>query len=724
MAISDEFKRQFKAGNFVDALKLALAEVTELKVTTWVVPATSEASRTAAQPAPGYRLLTRMNLVEGRIENEVGTAFLRDGSYADSDLWQFHMSQVESGQQSVHGNLQGLRELFATLSYESQNQLPVVDSRSHNPIVEVAEVEAQDSESQFFRQLDLDRHYQTQYQAAQESSRSNGSEPSPPVFSPQGWQRSDGASGFLATTPDRNAVQQDNGELPGVMPLVGLPQTELPSNVHLDLTPDVVISTPPTPTITLGVSDNSLETTDVYGLDSSLDDRQPSPSTMSDLGEQPLQLEPMVFSGEDIDDAPMGRSVVSPDAGYSYSDDLDILDTNALDTNAYDAAGVSGIYGLELPNTSPNARISGGTLPDASHANMDANIYDPSVYDPSVHDPSMLGLGIYDPNLYHTEPQPVGAAALPGTQTPTDRTTTTDLRLLLIGLLVKLMRRQLPTAQELASLKAAGAGLFTRVTHGRTPGESLAAGAAIVAVGTLLLWGADRAGISVPFLSANKDTSETIVVSPTPVTGFTAPVIPSFEFLDVPQDHWAYPFITAMAERKFVEGNPQGEFEPNKRITRAEFAALLGKPLNQPPRRNSVTYRDVLADHWAVKVIDEATRTAFMRGYPKQEFRPENPVTRTEVLVTLVSGLDLKPTIDPAKTLKIYKDHQKIPKWAVRAIAAATEAGLVVNYADRAVLNPQRPATRAEATAMMHQALVKLGKIDPVTSQYIVKYGK
>ncbi len=91
------------------------------------------------------------------------------------------------------------------------------------------------------------------------------------------------------------------------------------------------------------------------------------------------------------------------------------------------------------------------------------------------------------------------------------------------------------------------------------------------------------------------------------------------------------------------------------------------------------------------------------------------------MLVALASGLELKPSQNPQQTLKIFKDMDQIPSWAVAGVAAATEAGLVVNYPDQNTLNPNQSATYGEVASMIYQGLVYQGKVKPIASDYIIK---
>jgi uncharacterized surface protein with fasciclin (FAS1) repeats len=91
-----------------------------------------------------------------------------------------------------------------------------------------------------------------------------------------------------------------------------------------------------------------------------------------------------------------------------------------------------------------------------------------------------------------------------------------------------------------------------------------------------------------------------------------------------------------------------------------------------------------------------------------------------QALVALANGLDLSSTnITPDVLKNYYIDANAIPDYAVDPVAAATEAKLVVNYPNVQQLNPQAPLTRAEAAAILYQALVQSGQAEPIASNEI-----
>ena len=123
MTASDEFRQKLKAGELLDALTLALGEAIELNITTWVSSEKALKSNLTSvdQPLPGHRMHTRINLVDGDIENEIGTEFMSAGPY--TELREFHLQQVQQGRQIIQQNLESLQQMFLVLS-RVQSEIP------------------------------------------------------------------------------------------------------------------------------------------------------------------------------------------------------------------------------------------------------------------------------------------------------------------------------------------------------------------------------------------------------------------------------------------------------------------------------------------------------------------------------------------------------------------------------------------------------------------------
>ncbi|MEH1871039.1 fasciclin domain-containing protein [Nostoc sp.] len=239
--------------------------------------------------------------------------------------------------------------------------------------------------------------------------------------------------------------------------------------------------------------------------------------------------------------------------------------------------------------------------------------------------------------------------------------------------------------------------------------------------------------ISTPALSQNTVPSTT----PSPATqspDTQSPTTPSptstVNLTDVSSDYWARPFIQALADNNVIAGFPDGSFRPNQGVTRAEFAALIQKAFPNQNRVRQLSaggFKDVTAGYWAASAIQNAYETGFLAGYPGNVFRPNEQIPKVQALVAVSNGLGLtaNSTGTSSDLSTYYTDASAIPNYAVASVTAATQSNIVVNYPDLKQLNPQQPLTRAEAAALLYQALAKTGRVQPIASnlpasQYIV----
>ncbi len=187
-------------------------------------------------------------------------------------------------------------------------------------------------------------------------------------------------------------------------------------------------------------------------------------------------------------------------------------------------------------------------------------------------------------------------------------------------------------------------------------------------------------------------------------------------FSDV-NNHWARPFVEALAEAKIVNGFPDGTFKPNQPVTRAEFATLVQAAFRSQDIRESRKFNDVSNQFWASPAIEKAYSSGFMSGYPNNIFRPQEKIPRVQALVSLANGLKLTNNRDTQTVLNVYRDSNEIPQYAVESVAAATVKNLVVNYPNVNLLKPNQVATRADVAAFIYQAKANLGELPPIDSQ-------
>ncbi|MEA5579649.1 DUF1565 domain-containing protein [Anabaena sp. UHCC 0451] len=189
-------------------------------------------------------------------------------------------------------------------------------------------------------------------------------------------------------------------------------------------------------------------------------------------------------------------------------------------------------------------------------------------------------------------------------------------------------------------------------------------------------------------------------------------------FQDVSTGYWAKAYIEALSAQNIIAGFPDGTFRPNEPVTRAQFATIINKALTPPAKRTAIQFKDVQTNFWAYGAIQSAYQSEFVAGYPDGTFKPQQEIPRVQALVALANGL--KFTANNNNIVSIYTDAAQIPNYALGPVAAATVRQLVVNYPMVQQLDPNRQATRAEIAAFVYQALVAIGRAQPIPSAYLV----
>jgi len=169
--------------------------------------------------------------------------------------------------------------------------------------------------------------------------------------------------------------------------------------------------------------------------------------------------------------------------------------------------------------------------------------------------------------------------------------------------------------------------------------------------------------------------------------------------------HWSRPDVELMASKYVARGLPDGRFNPEGRVTRAEFAAMLVRAMGLKPARAPMTFRDVRGTDWHFGELMTAVNAGIIQGYDDGTFRPDAPVTREQVAAMVARALKAsgKAALSDAQvssTLAGFADAGQVSDWARADLALAVREGIVKGQAATAIV-PRAGATRAEAAAMI-----------------------
>jgi uncharacterized protein YjdB len=162
--------------------------------------------------------------------------------------------------------------------------------------------------------------------------------------------------------------------------------------------------------------------------------------------------------------------------------------------------------------------------------------------------------------------------------------------------------------------------------------------------------------------------------------------------------HWAKDNIEALVEMGAITGYANGTFQPQKNITRAEFATILVKAYNLTAPSGKV-FSDTW-DHWAKSGIGIAYAHNIVSGHSDSEFRPDDNITREQMAVMIVQA-EKATNREGALT---FADVDRIAGWAKNAVLIANQTGIITGYPDN-TFRPQGYATRAEAATVVLKAI-------------------
>jgi len=183
------------------------------------------------------------------------------------------------------------------------------------------------------------------------------------------------------------------------------------------------------------------------------------------------------------------------------------------------------------------------------------------------------------------------------------------------------------------------------------------------------------------------------------------------EFTDA-ENHWAKSSINNMGSRMVVNGVGDNKYDPERSITRAEFAAIMVKALGLEPGIGSNGFSDVDASSWYCKYVQTALSYGIIKRYDDKTFGPNDLITREQAMTMVaramkITGLDVKLSEgDVSNLLGAYMDAATASDYAKSDIASCIKAGVVTGKTGSTVA-PKDYITRAEVAVMAERLLQK-----------------
>ncbi|WP_246070753.1 S8 family serine peptidase [Paenibacillus kobensis] len=142
--------------------------------------------------------------------------------------------------------------------------------------------------------------------------------------------------------------------------------------------------------------------------------------------------------------------------------------------------------------------------------------------------------------------------------------------------------------------------------------------------------------------------------------------------------HWAEGAIAALSKQGIVSGYANYQFEPDRAVTRAEGAAMLVRAFAPDSPHAGLSFRDLPPWHWAYNTVALAIGAGYMNGYSDLTFGPDKLLTRAEMAVIMGQAAALRPirlAADPFEDVSAGN-------WAGPMLAAMQQRGWLAGGED------------------------------------------
>lgn len=178
--------------------------------------------------------------------------------------------------------------------------------------------------------------------------------------------------------------------------------------------------------------------------------------------------------------------------------------------------------------------------------------------------------------------------------------------------------------------------------------------------------------------------------------------------------HWAREDVEKLASKRIISGVDEQNFEPEKEISRAEFATLLIRALGMEANETvpgTSGFKDIKDNDWYSHMVNTAAKAGLIEGFEDGTFRPLLQVTREQMAAMINRTIQVTGSQQVSyaqdTVLNPFIDQHAIDNWARQAMAFTLQTGLIQGVTETQ-LNPNAFATRAQAAVMLKRLLIYL----------------
>lgn len=164
--------------------------------------------------------------------------------------------------------------------------------------------------------------------------------------------------------------------------------------------------------------------------------------------------------------------------------------------------------------------------------------------------------------------------------------------------------------------------------------------------------------------------------------------------------HFSKESVVSLANRGVISGYPNGNFEPNKYVSRAEFCKIISLAFKLD-NSEIFEFSDVESNAWFAKYVYALAQSGIVTGYDNR-FMPDNPITREDAAVIIQRLMSLKGANLTNNIIMKFNDANDISNYAISSVTALSGAQIISG--DGFNFYPKNPITRGESAVLICNA--------------------
>lgn len=180
------------------------------------------------------------------------------------------------------------------------------------------------------------------------------------------------------------------------------------------------------------------------------------------------------------------------------------------------------------------------------------------------------------------------------------------------------------------------------------------------------------------------------------------------QFTDLESVQWAKEGINYLAKKGIINGKGDGLFAPQDNITREEFVKMLVVAFDIYDEAAQSQFDDAAQNEWYYKYVSSGVKAGLINGVSGNMFGIGEKITRQDMAVLIWRFLNHVGSTLPKSEILGFVDKAHIAEYAIEAIAALREAGIVSGMSDGTYM-PNAFCTRAQAAQIIFSALKYVG---------------